>query len=102
MNPPLVKIVEKDLTPKMMIAMKKRFFLPLFIFSIVIFVSCNKDNNDEIFDYKIEGLDNLKIIPGETKIINLNVEQTQGNAENVSLKLDSIPEGVKSSLETPN
>ncbi len=84
-----------------MIAMTKRFFLPLFIFSIVIFVSCNKENNDETFDYKIEGLDNLKVIPGGTLITNLTVEQTQGNAEDVSLKLDSIPEGVISSLETP-
>ncbi len=70
-----------------------RCFL-LFIFSISLFLnSCKKDNN-ELFDYNIQGINDISSNIGEIKVIDLSIERTKGSQEEVILNLTNIPKGV--------
>lgn len=72
----------------------------LILFVTLIFSSsCKRDDSDPTFDYEIQGYQNLKASIGETKVITLHVLRTQGMAEDVSLQLNNVPEGVVYSFE---
>lgn len=72
--------------------MSRCFLLMIFAVSLLL-NSCRKDNL-ELFDYNIQGIDNLKSNIGETKVIDLNIITTKGSPEEVVLSLKNAPKGV--------
>jgi len=77
--------------------MAKRILILSIVCSIAFF-SCQKE--DETFDFTIESATDLKVTPGETKMVDLNIEKVQGPSETVSIKFVDVPQGVTCAVET--
>ncbi len=72
--------------------MTRCFLLLIFTISLCL-NSCKKDSL-ELFDYNIQGINNLKSNIGEIKVIDLSIERIKGSQEEVILSLSNVPKGV--------
>jgi hypothetical protein len=83
--------------------MKKYMFL---ILTALTFLNACKKDQQQDFDFEISGVSNLESKVGETKLLNINVAQTEGVSDNVELTLKNVPKGVTYAFEkkqgTPN
>jgi hypothetical protein len=79
--------------------MMKRSAIVCFTIIVLLAISCKKENNNT--EYQIDGIVNQEARVYDTLVMNLQLKQTNGDRENVTLSLKDVPQGITYSFSTP-
>lgn len=90
--------VKKIVKPKGKHMIRSYSLLLIFII-IAISTSCKKEQ-DTGFDCDVQGISNVNAKVGDSKVIVISVNRTQGVAEDVELSLKNVPQGISYFFET--